>query len=357
MSILVYKCPQCSAALSFDAEKQSWDCPYCMGSFDLEQLEKLEEDKADKLNHEHVESNDEEQFENPDFNSNTKVYSCPDCGAQIVTDATTAATFCAFCQNPTIIPAQLLGEFRPSKVIPFKFDKDSAKKAFLKWCGKKPLVPKSFKFGPHLEKITGIYLPFWLFNCDVSGSLTASATNRRTWRSGNTEYTETKHYKIYRDGEMCFNRIPADGSSKMDDKIMDLLEPFDYNELVDFSMSYLSGYFAEKYDLDEKDVFPRIEKRVYDDTTTQLRSTINGYSSVQVENSEVHFDRCAAAYALIPVWMLIYKYKGKDFLFSINGQTGKVVGKLPLSFFRIAAWFTGMAVAIFALLFLGGMIL
>ncbi len=357
MSILVYKCPQCSAALAFDAEKQSWDCPYCSGSFDLEQLEKIEASKASEFTHEDVESHDEMQIDDPHFNSDARVYSCPDCGAQIVTDATTAATFCAFCQNPTIIPGQLLGDFRPSKVIPFKFNKESATNAFTKWCGKKPLVPKNFKSGPHLEKITGIYLPFWLFNCDVSGSLTANATNERTWRSGNTEYTETKHYTIYRDGEMCFKSIPADGSAKMDDKIMDLLEPFNYDELVDFSMSYLSGYFAEKYDQNEKEVFPRIEKRVYDDTTTQLRNTIGGYSSVQVIDSQVSIDRCETAYTLMPIWMLNYKYKGKDFLFAMNGQTGKVAGKLPLSLFRVAAWFTGMAAAIFGILFIGGMLL
>ncbi len=352
MSILVYKCPQCSAALAFDAEKQSWDCPYCTGSFDLEQLEKIEKEKKQT-----EADNVEKQNDDPDFNSDARVYSCPDCGAQIVTDATTSATFCVFCQNPTIIPSQLSGEFRPSKVIPFKFDKNSATKAFLKWCGKKPLVPKDFKSGPQMEKITGVYLPFWLFNCDVSGSLKANAKRIRSWRSGNTQYTETQHFELFRDGEMCFKRIPTDGSSKMDDKMMDLLEPFHYDALVDFSMSYLSGYLAEKYDHDKKDVFPRIEKRIYDDTMSHLQGTIGGYNSVYVESSNINIDRWDAAYALMPVWMLIYKYKGKDFLFAMNGQTGKVVGKLPLSFLRMAAWFAGMAATIFGVLFLGGMIL
>jgi hypothetical protein len=208
-----------------------------------------------------------------------------------------------------------------------------------------------------MEKITGVYLPFWLYNCDVSGSLKANAKRVRSWRSGNTQYTETQHYELFRDGDMSFKNIPTDGSSKMDDNMMDLLEPFQYDDLVDFSMSYLSGYLAEKYDLDKKEVFPRIEKRIQDDTLSQLRNTIGGYNSVYVEGSNINIDRWDAAYALMPVWMLIYKYNGKKFLFAMNGQTGKVVGNLPLSIPRMVAWFAGIASAIFAVLFLGGMIL
>ena len=361
MSVMVYKCPQCGAPLTFDADKQSWVCKYCLGSFDVEQLDKiLAQEKQDGGSAEEQKVQPEKatsESDDEEFNRETRVYSCPDCGAEIVTDATTAATFCVFCQNPAIIQSQLSGYNRPSKVIPFKFDKEKAKEAFIKWCKKKPLVPSSFKTGPKLEKISGVYLPFWLYDCDVSGAMHANAQKIRTWRTGSYEYTETQYFDIYREGTMFFKGVPADGSSKMEDSMMDLLEPYHYDQMIDFSMPYLSGYLAEKYDQDKDAVFPRIEKRVNEDTFSQLKGTVQGYSAIQVDQSNVQFRSKFADYALLPVWMQIYKYKGKSYLFAMNGQTGKAVGNLPYSFGRAAAWFGGIAAAVMAILFVGGMFL
>ena len=363
MSVMVYKCPQCGAPLTFDADKQSWVCKYCLGSFEVEQLEEIlaEKQQDGGASQEEPEAVQPERrtsgIEDDDFNQNARVYTCPDCGAEIVTDATTAATFCVFCHNPAIIQSQLSGDYRPSKVIPFKFDKEKAKETFKKWCRKKPLVPAIFKSAPELEKITGMYLPFWLYDCDVAGSMHATAQKIRTWRTGNYEYTETQYFEIFRDGTMFFKGVPADGSSKMEDNMMDLLEPFYYDQLIDFSMPYLSGYLAEKYDQDQNAVFPRIEKRVNEDTISELRESIKGYAAVQVEQSNVLFRSKFADYALLPVWMQTYKYNGKNYLFAMNGQTGKAVGNLPYSFKRAAAWFGGIAAAVFAILFAGGMLL
>ncbi|MDI9515284.1 MAG: hypothetical protein GX384_01170 [Clostridiaceae bacterium] len=356
MSVMVYKCPQCGASLSFDADKQSWDCKFCLGSYDVETLEKrLAQEKEKVFAEEPEEATPEDGAEqeqvDEEFNRNARVYMCPDCGAEIVTDATTAATFCVFCHNPTIIPARLSGEYRPSRVIPFKISKEAAQKAFKDWCRKKPLVPAEFKSKPQMEKITGMYLPFWLHDCLSSGTLHANAQKIRKWRSGSYEYTETRHFLIYRDGDMRFSGVPADGSSKMDDNMMDLLEPYDYDQMVDFSMSYLSGYLAEKYDVDKDIVWPRVKERVANDTITQLMSTASGYDAIQVTHKEVRIKDKRIHYTLLPVWMLIYKHRDKKYLFAMNGQTGKVVGNLPISFGRVAAWFGGIAAAVFATIF------
>jgi predicted RNA-binding Zn-ribbon protein involved in translation (DUF1610 family) len=363
MSVMVYKCPQCGAPLTFNADSQRWDCKFCLGSFDVDQVDRT---KAEEVQDDGEQAEEQQPLEtettsgfsvDEEFNRSTKVFTCPDCGAQIVTDATTAATFCVFCHNPAIIESQLSGMYRPSKVIPFKFDKESAKKAFKDWCMKKPLVPAAFKAEPQLEKITGVYVPFWLFDSDVSGSVHANAQKIRKWRTGNYEYTETQYFEVYREGDMSFRGVPADGSLKMDDNMMDLLEPYDYSQMEDFSMPYLSGYLADKYDQDDKAVYPRIEKKVRDDTISQLMNTIYGYSAIQIINSDVFIRRNHVEYALLPVWMLTYKYKEKNYLFAMNGQTGKVVGNLPYSFGRAAAWFGGIAAAVFSILFLGGLVL
>lgn len=298
----------------------------------------------------------EDEPESDEFNKNARSYSCPTCGAEIVTDDTTAATFCMFCHNPTIIAGRLSGNFKPSQLIPFKITKDRAVESFLKWC-KKPLVPKDFKSSAQLEKITGMYIPFWLFDCAVEQTLNARATRVHSWRSGDMQYTETSHFAITREADMEFVGVPADGSSKLDDRLMDLLEPYDYKEITDFSMSYLSGYFAEKYDEDHQQVFPRVKAKIDAYGERLLRETIESYTTVSVTNKNTFYRRADARYTLLPLFMLTYQYKGKGYLFAMNGQTGKVVGKLPLSMPKALAWFGAIASAVFVIMFIGGMFL
>lgn len=351
--IVTYKCPACGAPLEFSAGTQSWKCEYCASEFNEQQLHQAEPAEPEQAAPYDVR---EEEPENEEFNQNARAYSCPSCGAQIVTDDTTAATFCMFCHNPTILADRLSGSFKPNQLIPFRVQKEQAVESFLKW-SKKPLVPKDFRSKAQLEKITGMYIPFWLFDCAVDQTLNAKATRVRSWRSGNTQYTETSHFAISREAEMEFVGVPADGSSKLDDQLMDLLEPYDYKDIKDFSMSYLSGYFAEKYDQDHNQVFPRIRNRVDQYGERLLRDTINGYSSVTVTNRSTQYQKADARYTLLPLFLLTYKYKDKDFLFAMNGQTGKVVGKLPLCIPKALAWFGAIAAAVFVILLIGGMFL
>lgn len=284
-----------------------------------------------------------------------RAYVCPNCGAHIATDDNTSATFCMFCHNPTIISERISGDFRPAHIIPFKLTKEEAQQKFLQWCGGKPLVPTDFKSQPQLEKITGVYLPFWLYDFDADVAMFAKTTRARIWRIGNVEHREVSYFAVSRNGEVSYSKIPADGSRKMDDDLMDQLEPFDYKELRPFSMAYFSGFFAEKYDIDHKAVYSRVETRLRDYAQSQLRVTIHGYDTVNVQNLNVNVKNATADYAMLPVYMLNYRYKNKTYTFALNGQTGKSVGNLPWSRKRAAVWLGSVAAAVTVLLYIGGL--
>lgn len=341
MSVVTYKCPNCGAPLAFDADEQNWKCEFCRSSFDEEQVKAIE----GKLPLE------------DEFASRARAYSCTSCGAEIVTDDTTAATFCYYCHNPAIIPGQLSGDYKPAKVIPFQFDRNKATEAFIKWCKKKPLVSRDYISSSQLKLLSGVYIPFWLFDCEINGQITADARNIRTWRSGDKRYTETKYYSVSRAATARFDGIPADGSKKAEDHLMETLEPFDYSQMEDFSMAYLSGYLAERYDKDHHEVFGRIKSRVEEYTSSLLRNTISGYSSVSVNSCNVDISDTRATYVLLPTWMFTYNYKGKTYVFAMNGQTGKIAGSLPISKARVAAWFGAISGSLFAILLLGGLLL
>ena len=129
---------------------------------------------------------------------------------------------------------------------------------------------------------------------------------------------------------MRFTRVPVDGSSKMPDDYMDSIEPFHYEELTPFSTAYLPGYFADKYDVSAEDSIHRVDERVRNTMERCLRDTVLGYETVLERNKHVHLNHGQVKYALLPVWLLSTKWNNQNYLFAMNGQTGKFVGDLPI---------------------------
>ena len=149
---------------------------------------------------------------------------------------------------------------------------------------------------------------------------------------------------------MSFDKIPADASSKMPDAHMDAIEPFDYSELKPFSNAYLPGFLADKYDVKPEDCYARVDLRAQNTAEELIVGTVSGYSSCTPESRQISVRRTRTSYALLPVWLLATKYDGKNYLFAMNGQTGKLIGDLPVSKGKMLAWFAGIALPLMALL-------
>ncbi len=349
-----YKCPNCSAMLEYDAFTSNFTCRFCGSAFSKTQIDEIypeEINTGETLEPKTV--TEEQAAETENFAGQNNLYSCPSCGAGIITDnADTASTYCHYCNNPVILTGKLSGDFKPDKIIPFRTTKEFAEQQFMQWCGKKFFVPKGFKSQKTLTEIRGIYVPFWLADCCVEGGIEALGKNSTSTRHGDYRTTTYKEYLAVRKGSIIYRGIPADGSSRADDLLMENIEPFDYNELIDFSMSYLSGHTAEKYDIDNEAIFPRISERAKGAAEETFRKTIKGYSSVTIKSSDFRISHINWDYALLPMWFLSYKYKDKYYHFAMNGQTGKFAGNLPLDKLKIGLVGGGIALAII-LLFLG----
>jgi DNA-directed RNA polymerase subunit RPC12/RpoP len=274
-------------------------------------------------------------------------YHCKNCGAVLITDAQTTATTCSFCGAGVVIGDRLTGSLAPAKVIPFSISKEQAQEAFKQWCKKGLLTPRDFMTADRIKNITGIYVPFWLYDVNGRGEAEATCTRVRTYTKGDWIYTETKYYHVYRKVDLNYSRIPCDASKKMDDNMMDKIEPFHYDNLKDFQMPYLAGYISEKYDFDDEQMLPRIKSRVSDYVDSYIRSTINGYNTVSFIRKDINVRKKRADYTLLPVWMVCYDYRQAEHIFAMNGQTGKIVGKPPLSKGKIAAWFAGISAGSF----------
>ena len=354
-----FKCPNCSAAIEFDILTQNFTCHYCGSAFSQEQIEEIyPTDMLPDKESEEKKPTETQLEEEKRFEQESCLHTCPSCGAEIIADnRDTASTYCHYCNSVISFSGQLSGKYKPDKIIPFKKTKEDAIEGFKLWCGKKFFVPKDFKSAHVLEEIRGIYVPFWLADCCVEGELVAIGKNSTSVRSGDYRVTTTKEYHVVRKGSMIYRGVPADGSSRADDLLMENIEPFNYNELVDFSMSYLAGHTAEKYDIDKEAILPRISQRTCDAAQKAFKDTIRGYSSVITKSANFRISHINWDYALLPMWFLSYKYKDKYYHFAMNGQTGKFAGELPLNKLKVALVGGGIVLAIcafFGLIALGG---
>jgi len=253
---------------------------------------------------------------------------------------------CPCCGNAQIVKARLSGLLKPDWVIPFKLDKEVAVSALKKFCHGKRLLPSSFKEEKRVESVQSLYLPFWLFDAKARGHIRYRATRVNSWSDSRFHYTKTEYYSVVRDGVLDFEKIPVDGSDKMDDAYMDAIEPFEYADLKDFNTAFLAGHTAEKFDVNVEQSKERASGRIKTSVEDQFKRSVTGYTSVKTENSNVNIEGSKVHYSLFPVWVLNTLHKGKSYVFMMNGQTGRLAGRLPTD--RGKCWkYRGLIAGIF----------
>lgn len=359
---LTFKCPNCGGGLQFDPETQKYVCEYCLSEFTQKELDAIEpETAADQKIPEEMMGRPEAAEhvsmpgEGPAAGS-AMLYTCPSCGAQIVTDETTAATFCYYCHNPVILSGRLTGEYDPDYVIPFAIDREKAESVFADWMRKKRYVPKAFYSQEQIQKISGVYFPYLMYSCEVDGALDAKGTRVRVWVSGNMRYTETQTYDVRRKGAMNVDHVMRGALKKANRELVEGILPYDMKKLEPFSMGYLSGFVAERRDMERVDFSEDVKNEVRQFARDSLRNSVNGYDSVTALQSQASLLNERWEYALLPVWTLTYHDQAKDamYYFTINGQNGRVCGKLPIDKKRLFLLFVEIFLPVFLLMLLMG---
>ena len=333
-TILQYKCPCCGGAIEFDSQLQKLRCPYCDTEFDADTLRGFDEGLKSTADHDPEWDSYNSDSGSGDWREGETdgmvSYICQSCGGEIIGDANTAATFCPFCGNTVIVMQKFSGALRPDYVIPFKIDKEGAKTALKNFMKGKKLLPDSFTSENRIDSIQGIYVPFWLFDADADASMSFRATRLSHWSDSKYNYTRTSYFQVLRAGNISFDKVPVDGSKKMDDTYMEALEPYDYSQMVEFGTPYLAGYFSDRYDVDADASTPRANERIKNSTVSAFTSTVKGYASCTPVSTNINLTGKKISYALLPVWLLNTKYNDQTYTFAMNGQTGKFIGKLPV---------------------------
>lgn len=348
--VLEYKCPHCGGAVEYSSKLKKLSCQYCGSSFSVEEM-KTKDEAPKSATPEDINWEEKTSSWNSGETDTLAAFTCEACGGELVTDQNTVATGCPFCGNPAVIRGRVSAALKPDWIIPFGLDKETAKAALGKHTRGKILLPKVFKDENHLDEVKGIYVPFWLFGCDTNANIEFRATRTRHWSDSTHDYTETSYYNILRGGQIAFDNVPADGSTKMPDDMMESIEPFDIGGATEFQTGYLAGFFADKYDVAAEDLKGRAYSRIKNSVESAFADTVVGYDSVTVHSSGIDISNGTVKYALFPVWMLNTSWKEKKFIFAMNGQTGKLVGDLPMDWGSFWLWYFIVFAITFAISF------
>ena len=331
------KCPNCGSNLTLNADTGLLDCPNCGSSFDPQKLavtvEELEAKQAEPTDPSQAPAQADAQAQaqgeaQPQEAPEQTEFVCNACGAKLVTDSHTAATFCAFCGSPALVGKRLTEQFQPQYMIPFKYSRKSAEEAFIQWAGKGKWTPFGFVSKKNVQKMTGLYVPFWLFN--INATIDAKGTGTKSHYRGDDEIVESFNFE--RKAQLYWNNVPLDGETRIDDALMEAIEPFDFEALMPYDYRYLPGFYADRYDQTPQDLSGRATKRGIDGINQALNSSLKGtYDRFTIKENLSRIDSMEANYALLPVWFLSYKYRNKYYYFAMNGQTGEVAGQVPVS--------------------------
>ncbi len=340
-----YQCPNCGGPLRFDPELQKLKCDYCDSVFTAAEVESFFSEKEEQAAN--AVGFEEGSYEWTEAEAaNMRVYSCPACGAQLLAETTSAVSQCPYCGNNNVAAHQFAGSKKPEYVIPFEIDKQQAVEALNAFYKGKPFLPAPFRDQNHIEEVKGVYVPFWLYDGTMDMDMVYRGERVRQFQQGDNMVTETSHYQIVRKGSVEFQRVPADASSKMPDEYMDAIEPFDYSKLRPFTSVYMAGYMADIYDIDSETDQKRTDERMANSAAQVMRNSVHGYTNVTPVRQYIHRSKGTASYAFLPVWLLSTQYRGQNYLFAVNGQTGKLIGDLPTDNTRFILTFIGLAIVI-----------
>lgn len=284
------------------------------------------------------------------------LYTCPSCGAEIVAQETTASTYCCYCHNPVVLSGSLDGKYRPDGLIPFEIDKKKAKEIFKNWIQKKKYVPDDFYSPRQMEYLEGIYYPYWMYSCQVSGEMQAEALRKRVTVSGEIEYIETSCYHLEKKAELPIKDVARNALKQADRSLAETVLPFDMKKLRPFQAGYFLGFRAERRDREKEEFAQEIEQEIKQYTRESLQNSVSGYDHVDIRNHRETITGEKWNYAMLPVWMMTYPdpKSGQMYYFAMNGENGKVCGVLPVDSKKLARLFLTIFIPVFVLLLLGG---
>lgn len=321
-----HKCPSCGGNMSFDPEKQVLSCPFCGQSIDFQKDSDVKERDIQAA------------FDLAEKWEDTSVVSCENCGAKFVISSTDVALECPYCGTSHIRKSSDLAGVKPNALFPFLISANQAEANSKKWAKRRIFAPRRFKKSIEARNIHGVYEPCFTFDSNTFSDYDGRLGKRRTRTVRTKNGTRTETYIEWRhvSGTLShfFNDIAISAGEDIDQKVYKKIAPFDDSSIKVYSKEFLAGYSAKHYSKDLKTAWAE-SKEVMDKALRDIILSMHGCDVIGYLNVRTIHNDATFKYVLLPIYLLNYRYKKKDYKVAINGNTGKVSGKTPISFWRV----------------------
>ncbi|HHV41434.1 MAG TPA: hypothetical protein GXX72_01100 [Clostridiaceae bacterium] len=319
------KCPNCAGPMVFDPGASQIHCEYCDSIFDQDEL--IRQYQAEQTATKSEVAKKQEKPEEPLYG-----YNCSNCGANVWTDDTTLATYCFYCHNPVVVTPKIAGGFAPDGVVPFTVPKEEVINAFLKWSKAKKFTPRDFGTQDHLEKMNGVYLPFWRADGVANYRIQGEGVNSSESRTGKFITTTSEVYEIYREGMFEANSITALANDKAAEQLVIGAKPFATGEVKPFHPAFLQGFFAELNNITKEQAGSDFSNLIHQNAANVVERSVNmefdttspfvEFTPLEIRNWQL---------VMHPFWLLTYRKNDVTYLFCMNGASGQTFGELPIS--------------------------
>lgn len=314
---MIYKCTNCDASLKYNPVIKLLECENCCSVFKVEDLTPYEDAEESftqpDMSGQNVDLSDENEM------MDCNIYSCTSCGAELAINGVEASTFCAYCGQPTIVFNRVSQQVKPSYIIPFQFERDQAEGAIREKLSKGFFIPKEIR-NFEVERLRGIYIPFWLFDMYYHDKQVLKG------RVKSGKNTVTRYF--YREGEVEFKNITTDASEQLSDESSQRLEPYDISRKREFDVGYMSGFYADKYDVPKEHAVGVAINRAEELYDEQIIKTVRA-SSVKIIERDPEYKVHKSEYIMLPAWFMTFRYQDEPYTVLVNGQTGKIIGAVP----------------------------
>lgn len=320
------KCPNCGGNMAFDPKKQALVCPFCETSIDFKSDLEVEEKDI------------ETAFALAEKWEDTCVVTCDNCGAKFVMSNEDVAVKCPYCDTSHVRKSAELSGVKPNAIYPFLYTAKEAEINSKKWAKRRIFAPRKFKKNIEADNIHGVYQPFFTFDSDTysiyQGRLGETKTKTVRTKDGTTTKTYIEWRYVRGTYSHFFNDITISAGQDVSQKVYNKISPFDINTIKVYQKEYLAGFTAKHYEKDLKTCWEE-SKQVMDNQIRQLILSYEGCDVVDYLNVSTTHHSPTFKYVLMPVYLLNYRYNKKDYRVAINGNTGKVAGKTPISPLRV----------------------
>ena len=339
------KCPACGGVMDFDPATGGLRCPFCEHQEEIKQQESaLEQDFEDA-----------EKTGSFDWGAEKKTVTCKSCGAVSVYDALQISDECPYCGSNQVMEEKGAESLAPGGVVNFQVTMQQAGERFKGWIKGKLFCPSKAKKSAKAEKFKGVYLPYWTFDADTKTTYNGEYGINRTYKdSKGNVHTRIDWYRTYGVYKAFVDDQPVLASDRHDEGMLQQIEPFDTARNLAYKPEYVAGFVSERYSIGLKAAWEKAKARIQGWLKGRIEEKIlreHHADHARVHNMSTSYSDVKYKYLLLPVWLSSFTYKGKIYQFFVNGETGKVAGKSPVSALRVCIAIL-IVLAILALLYL-----